>query len=156
MRIAGRVLMDRDQAGHAAAALIFAAHRVAGALGCDHDDVDVLGRLDQAEMDVQAMREGEGGTRLHPARDIVVVDRRLMLVGRKDHQYVGPFGGLGIGHHLEASALSLLARGRAFAERDRDVVHPAVAQVLGMGVALAAIADDRDFAVLDQLARQRC
>ena len=65
MRIAARVLMDRDQAGHAAALHIFAAHGVAGALGRDHDHVDIGARLDQAEVDVEAVGEGERGAGLH-------------------------------------------------------------------------------------------
>ena len=96
MRVAARVLVDRDQAGHAAAADIFAAHGVAGALGRDHDHVDVGARLDQPEMDVEAMREGERGAGLHIALEVVGLDRRLMLVGREDHEDVGPVGGFGV------------------------------------------------------------
>ena len=52
VRVAALVLVDRDQAGDAAAADIFAAHGVAGALRRDHDDVEIGARFDQAEMDV--------------------------------------------------------------------------------------------------------
>ena len=58
-RVARRVLVDGDQARHAAAVLILAAHRVAGALRRDHDHVEVGPRLDQVEVDVEAVREGE-------------------------------------------------------------------------------------------------
>jgi hypothetical protein len=74
VRIAARVLMDGDQAGHAAALLIFAAHGVARALGRDHDHVDVGARLDQAEMDVEAVGEGERRALLHVALQVIVVD----------------------------------------------------------------------------------
>ncbi len=53
--------------------------------------------------------------------------------------------------HLEAGAFGLLGRGRAGAQRDRDVLHAAVAQVLRMGVALAAVADDGDLLAGDQV-----
>ncbi len=87
----------------------------------------------------------------HMARHIVLPDRGLMLVRREDHDEVGPFRRLGVGHDLEAGVFRLLARGRTFAQRDGDIVHAAVAQVLRMGMALAAIADNRDFLVPDQV-----
>ena len=42
--LAGGVLVDGDEARHAAALGVGAAHEVAGALGGDHDHVDALGR----------------------------------------------------------------------------------------------------------------
>src|SRR3546814_19090269 len=59
MRVAAGILIDCDQARHAAAADIFAAHGMARTLGGDHDDIDVGGRPDQPEMDVEAVREGD-------------------------------------------------------------------------------------------------
>ena len=59
-RLAGGVVVDRDQAGHAAALDVFAAHGVAGTLGGHHDDVDAGFGLDQAEVDVQAVGKGDG------------------------------------------------------------------------------------------------
>src|SRR3546814_7829523 len=79
------LLCDRDQAGDAAAALIFAAHRVAGALGCDHEHVDVAAGLDQAEMDVEAVGKGDRGAGLHVGAEVVGIDFRLMLIGGGDH-----------------------------------------------------------------------
>jgi hypothetical protein len=49
--------MDRDQRRHTAAAQIFGAHGVARALRRDHEDIQIGARLDQVEMDVQAVRE---------------------------------------------------------------------------------------------------
>jgi hypothetical protein len=80
---------------------------VAGALGRDHDHVDVRGRLDQAEMHVEAVREGERRARLHIALEVLVPDAGLMLVGGEDHQDVGPAGGFLVAHHLEAGASAL-------------------------------------------------
>ena len=40
-RLPGRILMDREQARHAAADLIFAADQVAGPLGRDQHDVEI-------------------------------------------------------------------------------------------------------------------
>ena len=45
---------------------------------------------------------------------------------------------------LKPGGFGLLGGGRAFAQGDGDFVDAAVAQVLRMGMALAAIADDGD------------
>jgi hypothetical protein len=45
VRVAGSVFVDRNQAGHARAALIFRTHRVAGPLGRDHQHIEVGARL---------------------------------------------------------------------------------------------------------------
>ena len=71
MRIAGGVLLDCDQARHAAALLVLAAHGVARTLGRDHQHVDALLRLDQAEMDVEAVGEGDRGAVADVRRDLV-------------------------------------------------------------------------------------
>ena len=93
--VAAGVLMDRDQAGHAAAALIFGAHGVAGALGRDHQHVEIGARLDQVEMDVEAVGEQQRGALLHVGREVGAIDVGLQFVRRQHHDDVGPFGGLG-------------------------------------------------------------
>src|SRR3546814_383523 len=52
---------------------------------------------------------------------------------------------------LEARAFGLLCGRRTGTERDRDLAHAAAAQVLRVGVALAAIADDGDLLALDEI-----
>ena len=56
---AGRVLLDGDQDGYAAAVDVLPADEVAGALGRDHEHVDALGRGDVAEPDVEAVAEDQ-------------------------------------------------------------------------------------------------
>ena len=51
---------DRDEARHAAALGVGAAHEVARALRGDHDHVDAFGGRDLLEADVEAVGEGEG------------------------------------------------------------------------------------------------
>ena len=102
-------------------------------------------------MDVEAVREGEGGAGAQIALDVVLPDRGLMLVGREDHQDVGPFGRFLVRQHLEAGALRLGGRSRAGAERDGNFLHAAVTQVLRMGMALRAIAEDGDLLAGDQV-----
>ena len=78
--VARGVLRDGDQAGHAAALLVFAAHRVAGPFRRDHDHVDGLLRLDQVEVDVEAVGEGDRRAVADVGGDVVAVDVGLQLV----------------------------------------------------------------------------
>ena len=84
-------------------------------------------------------------------REIGVVDVGLQLVRRQHHDDVGPLGAVGRGHHREARALGLLDRGRAGLQRNAHVLHARVAEVHGMGMALAAVTDDQDLLALDQV-----
>ena len=143
--------MDRNQARHAGAALILRAHGVAGALRRDHQHVEIGARLDQVEMHVEAVGEHQRRAVLHVLGEMIAVDVALQFVGREHHHHVGPFGGLGDLHHLELLAFGLLHAGRALAQRDRDVLDAAVAQVERVGMALAAVADDGDLLALDQV-----
>ena len=82
---------------------------------------------------------------------IGLVDVGLQLVRRQHHDDVGPLGGLGHLHDLEACLFGLGGRRRALAEGDDDVLHAGVAQVEGVGMALAAVADDGDLLALDEI-----
>ena len=151
MRIARRVLVDRDQAGHAGAARIFRTHGVAGALRRDHQHVEIGTRIDQVKMHVEAVREQQGRALLHVAVQALAIDVALQFVGREHHHDVGPFGGFGDFHGLEARAFGLLDALRTLAQRDHDVLDATVAHIERMSVALAAITNDGDLLALDQV-----
>src|SRR6266550_4474072 len=102
-------------------------------------------------MDAEPMRDRECRTLPHIRAQFGIVEPRLQLIRRQHHDDVGPFCRLGIGHDLEAGILGLCRRGRARAQRNDDVLDAAVAQIVGMGVALAAIADDGNLLRLDQI-----
>ena len=114
-------------------------------------DVDILARLDQVEMDVEAVGEEQQRARLQIRRDLIGVDLALQLVGRQHHDDVGPFGGLGDGHDLEAGAFRLGGRGGAGAQRDRDFLDAGFLEIERMREALAAVADDGDLLAFDQI-----
>ena len=146
--LAGVVLLHADQRGAALALGVQAADDVAGALGGDHDDVHILGCGDGLEVDVEAVCKGQSLALGHVGCDLLVVDVGAQLIGHQHHDDVASLGSLFDFHDLEVvvggSELgSLLPVCRAFAQADDDV-DAALGQVLGMGVALAAEADDSD------------
>ena len=108
MGVARDILGDRDQAGHAAAALIFRAHGMAGTFGGDHQHVEIGARVEQVEMHVEAVGEYQRRTLLHVVMQMLAVDIALQFIGREHHHEIRPFGGFGDFHHLEAGGLSLL------------------------------------------------
>ena len=151
MGVAAGVLVDGDEARHAAAALVFRAHGMAGALRRDHQDVEIGARLDEVEMDVEAVREHQRRALLHVGREFVAVDVRLQFVGGQHHHHVRPFRGVGDTHDLDSFGLGLLGGRRAGSQRDDDILDAAVAHVEEMRVTLAAIADDDDLLALDEI-----
>ena len=102
-------------------------------------------------MHVEAVGEHQRRAVLHVGVQMVAIDVALQFVGRQHHHHVGPLGGLGHFHDLELLALGLLDARRGLAQRDRDVLDAAVAQIERVGMALAAIADDGDLLALDQV-----
>ena len=70
------VLEYGDQRGHPLPLHVEPADHVARALGRDHDDVDVLVRLDEPEMDRQPVAEQEGLALREVRQDVLLVDAR--------------------------------------------------------------------------------
>ena len=96
------------------------------------------------------MGKGKRRAGLHICMQVIRVNGGLMLVRRQHHQDIGPRCGIGIGQDLEASGFGLFRGGRSSTQRNGYVRNAAVAQVLGMCMALATITNNRDFLVLDQ------
>ena len=97
------------------------------------------------------MGEGDGGAVAEIAGDVVLPDVALQFVGRAHHHEVGPFRRVGDRHHLLAGLLGLGGGAGARPERDHDLLDAGIAEVLRMGMPLAAIADDGDLLRLDQI-----
>ena len=81
---------------------------MAGALGRDEEDVHILGRLDLAEVDVEAVGEQQGLALGQMGLDVVFIDRRLHFVGQQNHDQIGLLGRFGGGHGREAVLLGQL------------------------------------------------
>jgi len=115
---------------------------MARALRRDHEHVHVGARLDQTEMHVQAMGEGQRGAFAHVVLQMVVVKIGLTFVRGQDHDEIRPLGRFGGGHDLEAVTFRRLGAGRTGAQSHGHFLDARVPKVQRMGVALAAVADD--------------
>ena len=105
--VLGGILSDRDQARHAAALLILAAHEIAGTLGRDQHHVQILARLDLLEVDVEAVRKEQ--RRPFSMCGFNSLIERLLRHVRHEHgdeaRALDGSGGLG---HLQAVLLGLV------------------------------------------------
>ena len=99
-------------------------------------------------MDVEAVRERDGGTRLEVRLDLIGPHLALGLIRGQDHDHVGLGGGIGHGLDVQALLLGELDRLGGRAEADDDV-DAGVAQVQRVRVALRAVADDRDLLAVE-------
>ena len=146
--VAARILLDGHDHRHATAGRVLAADDVARALRGDHEDRMILGRLDVAVVDVEAVRERDGGTRLEVRLDLIGPHLALGLIRGQNHDHVGLGGSIGHGLDVQALLLGELDRLGGRAEADDDV-DAGVAQVQRVRVALRAVADDRDLLAVE-------
>src|SRR5262245_37756535 len=146
--VPARILMDRDQARHAAALLVLAPHEMPGPLRRHHEHVDVRGGHDLLEVDVEPVAERQVLPLRQPRRDLVLVDLRALLVGDEHHDDVGLTRRCGRIHHPQADGLGLPPGRAVGAQADPDVTA-AVAQVERVRMPLAAVPDDGDLLAPD-------
>ena len=132
-----------DEARDAAAGDEFAADEVAGPFGATSSASTPAGGLTKPKWMLKPWRAHEDVARLQVRLDFVFVEVALEFIGDEDVDDVGLLGGVGRAHGLEAVADGevVVLAARALADDDVDA---AIAQVLGLGVALRAVADDRD------------
>ncbi len=132
---ASRVLLDGEQAGHAAVDLIFAADEVARALRGDQHDVDILAGLDLAIMDGETVGDEQGRTRLDVRGDRFGISGAVAHVGAEQSDERPPLRGLGSAiTDAKPSALARFSAPPPATGADHDLMA-AVAQVARMGAA---------------------
>ena len=123
---------------------------MAGALGGDHGDVDVLAGLDQLVVDREAVDEEDGLATLAEVRsDVLFPDGSLLHVGDAHEHDVGATDGFGGLIDLEA----LLLRGGGglgTLVQAHDDVQSAVAEVHRVGMSLGTEAEDGEGLVLQE------
>ena len=102
--------MNGDQSRRASALGENFAHAMAGSLGRDQRDVDILGRLDGAEADIEAVSEHQRLARFEVGRNVVLVGFALRMIRREDHDDVRPCRGVAHGIDFKAGLLRLVDR----------------------------------------------
>ena len=146
--VATRILLNGGHDRNATAGRILAADDVARALRGDHEDRVVLGRLDVAVVDVEAVREGQSGAFLDVRLDVVLPDALLILVRGQDHDHIGFGSGFRNALDLQALFLGELHGLRVRTQADDDI-DTGVTQVERMRVALRAVTDDCDLLAVE-------
>ena len=122
---------------------------MAGAFRGDEGRVDPFRRNDLAEVDVEPVRTQQQVPFLQVRADVGPEDVPLHFVGQQDVDDVGRLGGFGRGQRLEAVLDGQVVIRAPFSLAD-DHLAAAVAEVLRLGVPLAAVAQDGDRLVLEQ------
>ncbi len=132
--------------------MIFTTDQIARTLGGNEDDIHVGARIDAAVEDREAVREQQGHALGGERLDDVLVDFGVAHIRGQDGDDGGvsdrvlDFGG------LQAVMGGLVIAGTALADADDDV-SAGIAEVLGMGAALAAVTDDGDTFTLQAVGR---
>ncbi len=141
VRVTGVILINGNQARDSLAGFIFAANRVARPFRGNHKHINVLRRLDQLVMDVEAMGKCQRFPFGQVGGNLRFVDVSLLLIRNQHHNDVGFPGCFGDGYHLKALGLRFRL---AFASliQAYNNVYPAVTQVQGVRMPLAAIANN--------------
>ena len=136
--------MDGDEAGNPASPGVLVANHVARALGGRHEDVDIGAGYDLSEVDIEPVAEGEECPFFHEGLDLLPIHVALEFVGDQDHEDVRHLGGFCGSQNGEARLFGLGPGTASLPEAD-DHIDSAVLEIIGVGVALAAVADDSHF-----------
>ena len=145
--LAGFILFYCNQAGNAAALCIQASYNMTGALRRYHGYIQIICGLNLAVMDVEAMREHQCVAFLHVLCNLVFVDSGSQFIGNQHHNYVACFRCFFDTQNLQTCCFCLCNVCRAGSQTYNNI-YAAFLQVHGMGMTLAAKADDSDcFAV---------
>jgi hypothetical protein len=95
--IAGRVLLDGDEAGDAAAFGEDLAHAMAGRLGRGHAHVDALGGTMVLKWMLKPCANSSSLPGVRLGRSLRHTTWPCGLIGHQDHHHVGPLGRFGDG-----------------------------------------------------------
>ena len=107
----------------------------------DHRYVNIGWRLDAVEADVESVSKHQGLAGAQIRKNGFFVNLLLAFVGNQHHEEVGGLDRLWNGGHLQIFGPRAVRRRAAGIACDNDF-NAAVPKIEGVGVALAAIADD--------------
>jgi hypothetical protein len=148
-RMAGGVLVHGIETGHATSDLVLAADERTRTLRRNQHHVDVLARLNLAEVHVEAMREQQRRAGFDVWLDSVLVDTRLGHVRREHGDQVRATHGVARFGHGKAVDIGT-APGRPAGTQSDHHVEAGILQVERMCAALATVAKHGDTGVLQR------
>ncbi len=121
---------------------------MAGGLGGDHPHVQIGAGHDLVVVHVETVGKSQRGAFFQVRLDFAV-NACDVFIGQQNHHNIGRCDGFVDFSYLQTGLADLVPRCTALAQADHDL-HAAVVQVLCMGVALRAVADDGHGLALDQ------
>ena len=114
---------------------------MSGTLGSDHDNINVLGRNDAAEVNVEAVCKCQSLALCQVGSDLLLVNCSLLLIGDKDHDDVASLSSISNAHYLQTCCFCLSCALGTLVKTDNNV-YAAVLQVESVCMTLRAVADD--------------
>ena len=145
-RIACEILFDTDQGRNALAFGIRGTNNMSRALRRNHDDINVLGRFDKLEMNVEAMCECERIAFLHMRSDKLVIDIGSSFIRYQHHYNITRFCSTFDVHDPEVRMglckFFRLLPVSASLTQTNDNIHAAFREVFRMCVSLRTKADN--------------
>ena len=115
----------------------------------NHNDIEILARHDLVVVNIESVSKGEGCPFFDVRHHFAGIHARNIFVGQQHHYDIGAFDRLCDFFNLEAGLYRLAPGSAAFAQTHRDL-DAGVGQILGMRMALRAIADDRHLFAFDE------
>ena len=126
------------------------AHQMARSFGGNHEYVHISGRDDLFEMDVEAMGKSQGAATLQVGSDFGFVYVGLLFIRDQDHGHISCSHGFRHSLDFQAGGTGHIGGFAAFVQANHHI-DAAFFQVQGMGMALAAVADDGDGLTLEDV-----
>ena len=120
---------------------------MAGAFGCSHEHIDVSGGDNLLVTDVKTVGKSDGVAGRQVGADGLIINIGSALVVDQDHNDISLLSGFGNRVNFK-TVLDGFLPGFAVTQAN-DYIAAAVAQVLGMGMALRTIANDSDLLPLE-------
>ena len=141
--LTGCILFYCDQTRNTLTCLVLTSYGMSGSLGSDHGNINVLGRYDTSEVNIETMSEHQHIALFQVGLDVILVQICLLLIVDQNHDDVGTLCSFCSGKYFKSLCLSLCPGLGALVQTD-DNMASGILQVQCVCMALAAVADNCD------------
>ena len=143
LSLTGCILLYSDQAGNTLTGLVLTSYGMSGSLGSDHGNINILGRYDTSEVNIETMSEHQHIALFQIGLDVILVQICLLLIVDQDHDDVSTLCSFCSGKYFKSLCLSLCPGLGALVQTD-DNMTSGILQVQCVCMTLAAVADNSD------------